>query len=64
MKGNYRGCGRYEGHQQCGSTNQVVNQGYSSDSSEDNFAFSVTADKDGVHAVTDEPVVPLRTNKI
>ena len=42
----------------------MVNQGYSSDSSGDNFAFSVTADETEVHAVTDEPVVPVGINGI
>ena len=53
MKGNYRGRWKHEGHQQRGSTNQVVNQGYSGDSSEDNFVLSVTADKTEIHVVTD-----------
>ena len=44
-----------------GSTNQVDENGYSSESSEDGLAFSVT---EGVHAVSDDPTVPLGINGI
>lgn len=52
------------GRWQRGSTNQVVDQEESGDSSEDDFTFSVSGDKTGVHAVYDEPVVPVSINGI
>ena len=58
---SFRGQQKQYGRQKQGSTNQVDENGYSSESSEDGLAFSVT---EGVHAVSDELMVPVGINGI
>ena len=60
-RGIYRGHWGHGDRQKRGSTNQVE---YSSDSSENHFAFSVSEEKTQVHAVSDEPIVPVGINGI
>ena len=58
---SFRGQQKQYGRQKQDSTNQVDENGYSSESSKDGLAFSVT---EGVHAVSDELMVPVGINGI